>query len=387
MISLDEALGLIEKHRTDWGVETRALRNANGRILASDIFADFTQPAFPTSKMDGYALRKVDLGSVLTVVGESRAGRPYDGRLREDETVRIFTGAILPEGADIVEIQEYATVDHHGDRELLSFTQISKGRDYVRLAGSDFKQRDRLFDAGTRITPGVMMALANANVSDVLVKKMPTMALLRGGDELKPLGSRLKTGQIIDSNGPSLIALMTGWGIDVEDLGIVSDNPDDIHSRLSKCEAEIIVTVGGASVGDYDHMKSSTLEIGFNPIFATVAVKPGKPVWLSHRKEQLILGLPGNPHSAWSCAHLFLAHLLGRGLTWRTYHLTDGLGENGIREQFIRGKLDTNGGVSPLNAQTGISLSIAQADVLIRRAPLADELAAGQKVTCLHIHY
>lgn len=383
MISVDEALALVEKHRPDCGVVTLPLQKANGRIITSDIFAEFTQPAFPTSMMDGYALRKSDIGRGLTVVGESRAGQPYDGHLSEGEAVRIFTGAILPEGADSVEIQEYA--DRKG--EALKFTHVSHGRNYVRPAGSDFSKGDLLFAAGARITPGVMMALASANVSSVLVKKTPTVALLRGGDELQPLGSALKTGQIIDSNGPGLKALLTGWGVEVEDLGIASDDPRVIQDRISNCTADIIVTIGGASVGDYDHMKASASDIGFELIFATVAIKPGKPIWMSRRKGQVVLGLPGNPHSAWACAHLFLAHLLGRELIWSTYRLTESLGSNGIRERFIRGKLDANGGVAPLNAPTGVGLAIAKADVLIRRAPLADEYPAGNLVKCLHIIY
>jgi len=389
MISVEEALALIEKHRPDFGVEKIALQDANGRTLGSDVFTSFTQPAFPTSSMDGYALRKVDIGSDLAIIGESRAGGPYDGSVREGEAVRIFTGAILPRGADFVEIQEFCEVD--GDK--LSFTQVSKGRDYVRPAGLDFKKGDRLFEAGTRISPGVILALATANVASVQVKKMPTIAVLRSGDELKPLGSQLKTGHIIDSNGPGLIAILSGWGVDVEDMGVVTDDLEDIKTRISNCKADIILPVGGASIGDYDLMNRAFSEIGFKAVFEKVAVKPGKPVWLSYRESQnhgqaqIVLGLPGNPYSAWSCAHLFLAPLLGRALTWKTYQLTDGLPENGIREHYLRARRDANGGVTPLNSQMSAVLSIAQTDVLIRRAPLADEIAARDKVRCLDILY
>jgi len=184
MISVEEALGLIDKYRPNYGAVQRSLLDANGYALAQNVLARFTQPPFPTSIMDGYALRKKDLFDKLTVVGESRAGKPFDGVIGEKEAVRIFTGATL-------------------------FPKQSKNRNYIRAVGSDFISGDLLFEGSTRITPRVISALASANVASVTVNQKPTIALLRGGDELRPVGSALQPGQIIDSNGPSLIALLT----------------------------------------------------------------------------------------------------------------------------------------------------------------------------------
>jgi len=387
MISVDEALKLIEIYRPDLGVIELSLLEANGFTLASDVLADFTQPLAPTSIMDGYALRKNDLHHELTVVGESRAGQPFNGGIGEKEAVRIFTGAILPLGADRVEIQENAT--HNGDK--LSFSNVSKDRDYIRPAGSDFLKGDLLFASGTRITPAVISALASANIASVTVKRKPSIALLRGGDELRPVGSPLEAGQIVDSNGPLLLTLLSVWGFEAFDLGLVSDDPGAIKDKMSNCEADVILTVGGASVGDYDFMKTAFSELGFNPVFNKVALKPGKPVWLSHRlglgekERQVVLGLPGNPHSVWVCAHLLLAHLLGRNLNLKTYRLKTGVPPNGIRERFIRGTLDAKAHVSSLETGIWPLLSMAKTDVLIRRAPLADNLQAGSSVECLHI--
>jgi len=205
------------------------------------------------------------------------------------------------------------------------------------------------------------------------------------------VGSPLEAGQIVDSNGPLLIGLLRGWGFEVTDLGLVSDEPMAIKDRISNCESDVILTVGGASVGDYDFMEMAFSELGFDPVFEKVALKPGKPIWFSNRRvqggheKQLVLGFPGNPHSVWVCAHLFLAHLLGRNLDWKTYRLNMDMPPNGIRERFIRGTLDVKVGVSPLEAGIWPLLSMAKTDVLIRRAPLADGLQAGSLIECLHI--
>ena len=381
MISVDEALALLEQHRPDFGTETVSLEDANGRVLDADVVATFSQPPAPTSIMDGFAFRKEDLNQTLKVVGESRAGRPYNGVLGAGEAVRIFTGAHLPSGANHVEIQEYA----ERNEAALHFPKVSKGRDYIRPAGSDFKSGDMLFRAGQSISPAVISALASANVASVRVKRTPHIAILRCGDELRPVGSVLNADQIIDSNGPFLMSLLSQWGVHFTDLGLVPDDPEAIRDEISKCDADIIIPIGGASVGDYDFMKSVFLDVGFKPIFDKVAVKPGKPVWCSRRSEQIVLGLPGNPHSVWLCAYLFLSHLLGRAAKWQTYRLKSGLAANGVRERFIRGVLDQAGEVTPLNGRTGFALSMAKATLFIRRAPMAKDVAAGDVVQCLQI--
>jgi len=379
MISVENAFKLIDQNRPDFGVETVTLHDSLGRVLAQDAKASFSQPTHPTSGMDGYAFRREDMGAEFTVIGESRAGAPFDGAVGQGEAVRIFTGAVLPDGSDIVEIQEHAV----RDGQTLSFTQFSKGRNYVRPAGLDFKEGDLVLKAGTHITAGVLMGLAALNIEEVQVRKRPIVAVLRGGDEVKPVGSALRAGELIDSNGPGIMALLSSWGVSVMDLGLISDDPDVIKACISKSDADIIVPIGGASVGDYDYMKSSASELGFEPVFSKVAVKPGKPVWFSRKGSQLILGLPGNPRSAWASSHLFLAHLLGRSLKWETYHLKGALPENGGRETYIRGVTDAKGSVTPMLTAAGATRSIADSNVLIRRAPMADGLAEGEEVECL----
>lgn len=378
MISVSDALTLIDPYRPDLGAESVPLLDASGRQLSDDIIATFTHPASATSVMDGYAFRSADLGKPMIVVGESRAGRPYIGGVGEGEAVRIFTGAHLPQGTDHIEIQEYAVRD--GDS--LYFSKTSKGRNYTRPQGSSFTKGDLLFEAGLRVTPAVISILAIANLPSVMVKQKPTIALLRCGDELRPVGSEVRDDQIIDSNGPFLISLLNGWGFDVIDLGLVKDDPTTIKDIISHCAADIILPVGGASVGDYDYMKSAFFEVGFKPIFDTVAIKPGKPVWLSYRNEQVVLGFPGNPHSVFACSHIFLSHLLGRSLRWETRLLADDIDTNGIRERYIPAKLIAEG-VTPIRSRGGLVMSMAKADVLIRVPSIADEMIAGCRVDCV----
>jgi len=383
VISVDEALKLIDQHRPDLGFEEVSLQEAIGRELYDDIFAPFSMPAFPTSVMDGYAFRKTDIDQEMIVVGESRAGQPFAGEVKPREALRIFTGAKLPEQLDHIEIQEYAV----RDGERLKFSKQSKGRDYIRPAGSNFKKGDLLFQAGQQITPAVLAALASANEATIAVRRVPTIALLRCGDELNPVGSVLIGAQIIDSNGPYLTSLLRSWGFDVVDLGLVADDPKAIQAVLLDSTADIILPVGGASVGDYDFMRTVFLEMEFEQIFDRVAIKPGKPVWMSRRKNQIVLGLPGNPTSVFTCSHVFLSQLVRRSAQWDSYKLMTDLAANGARERYIPAKLEKNGRVIPLASRKGQMVSIAKADVLIQRQSFSDEKLVGESVDCLHLKY
>ena len=325
-------------------------------------------------------MRKSDADREMRIVGESRAGAPFAGEIKSGEAIRIFTGAIIPEGADHIEIQEYAVVKN----ETLNFPKKSIDRDYIRYSGSDFQKGDVLFPKNTMMTPAVIMALATANISHVSVHRKPTIALLRGGDELKPVGDLLDDKTIIDSIGPALIALLKQWDFPVIDLGIVADDPDDIKDRIKNCSADIIVPIGGASVGEYDYMKGAFSALGFDPIFEKVAVKPGKPSWFSKSGDKLVLGLPGNPSSAWVCAHLFLAHLIGRELSWKTLKLSSSLPKNGARDSFLRAKINQDGTVTALPSQdSGLILPLSIADALIWRNASSDEVPENSEQTCL----
>ena len=387
MISVDDALSLLDQHRPDWGAHLYTLTHSEGvittdaTILAQDITAPSDYPAQSVSIMDGYAFAKSDLSLPIKVIGESRAGVPFDSTLGPQEAVRIFTGAILPTGAQNVEIQENA----HCVNNELSFTSLSTHRNYIRRAGADFKKGDRLFSKGTSITPAMILTLATCNIAQVKVKTLPRIAILSSGDELRPLGTALKPGQIVNSTGPALIALLKQWGLSVTNLGIASDSQTDIQARMERCDADIIVTLGGASVGDYDYMKSAAQAADFQSIFSKVAVKPGKPTWFSKKGSQYILGLPGNPSSAWVCAHIFLKYFIFGSHKIARAKLAKDIPENGSRELFLRGQQIENNEVMPLPKQdSGLVHPLSQADILIRLAP-HQNLKAGDMTSCLKL--
>ena len=381
LITVDEALALLDEHRPDWGEDSVALSEANGCIFAQDIIAPTAHPAHPMSVMDGYALRQSDRENNLTVIGESRAGVPFEGNLNPNEAVRIFTGALIPSGADQVEIQENAKVNKDG---TVSFPFPRSNRIYIRPAGADFKTGDVLFREGERITPDKILALATCNLTEVSVKKMPTIGLLSSGDELKPVGSNLKPGEIINSILPALTARLNQWGLKVIDLGIARDDPNIIRQKFENCEADIIVPIGAASVGDYDLMKPTALELGYTPAFSKVAVKPGKPVWFSKRGEQRILGLPGNPSSAWVTTHIFLYYLIFGQLPWRKAKLAEIVSQNGPRETYLRARILPDGKVSTLHRQdSGLVTPLAKADCLLKRPSNGPALKEDEVVDIL----
>jgi molybdopterin molybdotransferase len=365
MISVDDALALLDKHRPNWGERRVKLSEANGFVLAQDIIAPTDFPAHAVSIMDGYALKKADHGNKLTLIGESRAGVPFAGSLGENETVRIFTGALIPQGADLVEIQENAFI---AKNQTVSFVTSPSNRTYIRPAGADIKQGDRLFRAGTRITAAMILALATCNIAEVSVRARPKIALLASGDELKPIGSELGKGEIINAITPALIARLSSWGFDVVDLGIAPDTPALIREKFETCDADIIVPIGAASVGKYDLMQPTAYDLGYASVFSKVAVKPGKPVWFSKSGKKCLLGLPGNPSSAWVTAHIFLYYLLNGELPWRKMRLAQRVSDNGPRETYLRAKILPDGRVSTLRRQdSGLVTPLSQAGCLICR--------------------
>lgn len=393
MISKAEALQHIAGVEPIADTEHVALQSGVGRVLAAPVIAQHTHPPDNMSAMDGYATRIADcrLGETLTVIGEAAAGHPFSGTVRAGACVRVFTGSVIPTGADHVIIQE--DVARRDDTIEVSDAQGTAR--HIRAAGIDFKSGDILIPAGTRLSARQLSICAAANLAELQVRRRPRVALLANGDELRPPGSKLKPGQIIASNEYSLTALIEAWGGQVDNLGIAPDDPDEIKARIQGAEqADVFVPVGGASVGDHDHMKNVFAALAFEPVFSKVAVRPGKPTWMSRGQDQWVLGLPGNPASALVCAHLFLkpliAHLLGGGdeVTTIRARLSSDLKANGGREAFLRGRLEhSNAGeriVSPAGNQDSSLLSpFVTSNVLIHRAVDAPALNAGDAVDCV----
>lgn len=393
MISRAEALQHIAATPPISETERIPLQVGVGRTLAAPLMARHTHPPENMSAMDGYAARIDDciLGHTLSVVGEAAAGHPFDGSISIGECVRVFTGSVIPDGADHVIIQE--DVARTGDKITINDKQGAAR--HIRAAGIDFRSGDVLIPEGQRLSARQLSICAAANQAELNVRRAPRVALLANGDELRPPGSELGPGQIIASNEYSLTALIEAWGGSVINLGIAPDDPAEIRARIESADqADIFVPVGGASVGDHDHMKTVFSELGFETIFSKVAVRPGKPTWMSRMRNRLVLGLPGNPASALVCAHLFLKPLLARMLGEAVLEtsiravLQAPLKSNGGRESFLRGRVDysENGErvVTPAGNQDSSLLSpFVTANVLIHRAVNAPACAAGDVVDCV----
>ncbi len=343
LISVDAAVAFLADRAISLPAETLPLGQARGRIAAAPVKALLTQPAARLSTMDGYAVRLTDVGALgaqLRVVGESAAGAPFPGKVGPGEAARIFTGAILPEGADHILIQENVT--RSGD--TITYDGSDEAARFVRPAGNDFHKGDILFEAGQHIGPAQILAAAAANHAELQVRGQPLVAILANGNELQEPGGETGPGQTVNSCTPALMALFESWGCEVMDLGIAADDAAEISARLAKAsDADLIVPVGGASVGDYDYMHAAVERHGFESIFAKVNVKPGKPTWFGSiaaptaSGRQYILGLPGNPASAYVCAHIFAAPLLGMQERRRTTaKLVQPLSANGGRETYLR---------------------------------------------------
>jgi molybdopterin molybdotransferase len=373
MISVSEAIHLLVQHRTERPVISAPLSECLGASLAIDMKAKITLPPLAASAMDGYAVRLADVGkagATLTVIGESPAGHPFQGTVNQGEAVRIFTGGAVPKGADHIVIQENAK--REGDTVITLFDNPAPR--HIRQAGIDFTAGDTILTAGTRISPMHIAIAAAANYDNLPIFKRPVIALIANGDELKAPGSDVSETDIISSNPAGLGALIRHWGGEVMDLGIASDNLESITGLIRKAKkADIIVPIGGASVGDHDYMREAFKNCGLISVFEKVAVRPGKPTWFGTMGEQMVLGLPGNPASATVCAHLFLKILMGatNQRTFAKAKLTQSLPNNGQRETYLRAlaKLSDIGQleVTPFPRQDSSLLTpLTKANVLIR---------------------
>ncbi|MEM7767178.1 MAG: gephyrin-like molybdotransferase Glp [Pseudomonadota bacterium] len=380
LISVDDALAAILAHRQAPATETAPLYAALGRTLAAPLVAQVTQPPLAVSAMDGYAVRHSDVataGATLRVIGEAPAGKPFPGAIASGEAVRIFTGGAIPDGADHVVIQENVTAHAtQGDPGAqINIAAPEAGPRHIRPAGLDFSRGDTLALTGTTLSPAHLAAAAAANHSHLPVLRRPRVALLANGDELREPGSALAPGEIIASSRYSLAGLIRDWGGEPVDLGIAADSVTAIQRAVTGADsADIIVPVGGASVGDHDHMRHAFDGLGAETIFAKVAVKPGKPTWFARLgARQRVLGLPGNPASALVCAHLFLKPLITGDSARRVRaRLTHALTPHVGREAFLRAQLNVSSTgaleITPAtNQDSALIHPFLTANALIRR--------------------
>jgi molybdopterin molybdotransferase len=389
VLSVEEAIAAVLEGAEFLPAEDVALTALTGRIAAADIRARMIQPPFAASAMDGYAARFADigLGVGLRVIGEAPAGAPFSGTVGKGEAVRIFTGGAVPAGADHVIIQEDVTRD--GDRIIVNDTQDSPRN--IRPAGIDFREGDLLAAAGTRLHEIHGAIFAAANIARVSVRRRPKVAVFSNGDELVEPGAVLKPGEIVNSNHYALCEMIRSWGGEAAYLGCASDDEASIqdHFKLG-CVADLVVPIGGASVGDYDYVKSAFAAEGGKLRFEKVAVRPGKPTWYGRLGDARVIGLPGNPASAIVTAALFVQPLVRRlaGEVWTApfakAHLTAPVESNGGRESYLRATAAPSGSgfeATPApNQDSSLLLPFASANALIRRPVNAQALGAGEDV-------
>jgi len=392
MISFDEALALIAAQVGPLGTEEVPLAQAAGRILAAPLHARTASPRVAVAAMDGYAVIDAATrpGDVLSVIGESRAGCGYTGVVKPGEAVRIFTGEPLPQGADRCIMQEYATRD--GDS--VRFAEGYGPGWHVRAAGSDFSAGDLLLDSGTRLTPRAMIAAAAADVASLTLARQLRIAIIGTGDELAPPGEAYRREDAIPESvtfGVSAMAEQAGAKVIAKTIGL--DDLSALEAAAGKALelADLVIVTGGASVGERDFAKPMFAAHGLELVFAKVAIKPGKPVWLGRAAGKWVLGLPGNPTSAMVTARLFLLPVLARlqgqtvadAIRWRKLPLAAPLSSTGNRETFVRARWDEAGLVPLGNQDSGAQGPLAAADWLIRCPVGQAALEEGQAVTAL----
>jgi molybdopterin molybdotransferase len=351
------------------------------------------------SAMDGYAVRAADAASVnarLRVIGEVAAGRPFDRALGAGEAARIFTGGVVPDGADAVVIQE----DTVADGNCITVTEAAVTGRHIRPAGVDFRQGDVLLSGGRRLTERDLSLAASMNYPELPVRRRPKLALLATGDELVMPGSTPGPGQIVYSNGYGLRALARAEGADTVDLGVAADTLEATTSGIRRARdlgADILVTTGGASVGDHDLVKESLEAENVQIAFWKIAMRPGKPMMHGRLGAMRVVGVPGNPVSSYVCTFLFVVPLI-RALSGRqTVHsaresalLGRDIGSNDVREDYLRARLEERADGSliatPVNHQdSSLLANLAAAQALVIRAPFAPAARAGEPCEILRL--
>ena len=388
MITPDEALARLLALAKPVEIETLPLTEAAGRWATADIKALRTQPARDLSAMDGYAIRHADLPGPWRVIGESAAGKPFGGSTGDHDAVRIFTGAAVPDGADTILIQEDVTRDP--DKIALNTAEAILTGQHIRRAGSDFTHGQTIIAAGDCLTPARIGLAAIAGHATLPVRRRIRVALISTGDELVPLGTDPGTDRLPASNAPMLAALIAGLPVEVTDFGIIPDQRAALASAFKRAgDYDVMVSTGGASVGDHDLVHPALIDAGATIDFWKIAMRPGKPLIAGKLGKAVALGLPGNAVSAFVTGTLFLkpliAHLSGAKIPAPpaiTAILATKLPQVGIRTDYVRAHW-TNGAVSPLGGDSGMLVPLASATALIVRPAGSPAAHAGDKVSVI----
>ena len=397
LMPVDEAKALVLAGVKPKGIEKVALNEAFGRVLAVDLHARHHQPPFTASAMDGYAINSKDVsaGSQFRLIGTAAGGHPFRGTVEKGQAVRIFTGAVVPSGADAILIQENAFVEAG---IVTSAAAVTRGQ-YVRPCGLDFSKGQLLLKAGQRLSSRHIGLAAAMNHASLRVRRRPMTAILGTGDELVAPGRRLREGQIASSNNPALGAFVRWAGGDVFDLEIVPDDQQRIRAAIRRAyAADILVITGGASVGDHDLVKASLEAEGIKLAFWKIAMRPGKPLMFAINRGMRILGLPGNPVSSLICARIFLKPLIDQFLGSPEQDipvkatLALPMRANDQRQEYARGRLGhgNDGGLiaTPFITQDSSMLrQLADANCLIIRPPFAEPAPAGAQVPVLPLEF
>ena len=399
LMPVADALAAILAGAEPLGEEMVALEDAHHRVLARDVAAKRTQPPQAMSAMDGYAVRAADAAHVnarLKVIGKVAAGRPFDRALGQGEAARVFTGGVIPDGADAVVIQE----DTVADGSSITINEAAVTGRHIRPAGADFREGDVLLSAGGRLSERDLSLAASMNYPQLAVRRRPKLALLATGDELVMPGATPGPGQIVYSNGYALRALARAEGADTVDLGVAADTVEATTSGIRRARdlgADILVTTGGASVGDHDLVKESLEAEAVSIAFWKIAMRPGKPMIHGRLGAMRVVGVPGNPVSSYVCTLLFVVPLIralsGRKLihhTRETALLGRDVGENDVREDYLRARLEERADGSliatPVNHQdSSLLANLAAAQALVIRAPFAPAAKAGTACEILRL--
>ncbi len=395
MLSVAEAVARVAAAFKTCASESVSITAADGRVLSEDVIANSDHPPAAMSAMDGYALRADDVGGVpkeLKIIGEAPAGKPFGGTVTNGEAVRIFTGGVVPDGADSIVIQE----DTEKAENKVVIQQVPRRGQHVRAEGLDFRKGETLLRKGHRLTARDIALLAAADFGSLNVVVKPRVALVATGDELARPGEAHGPGGIVASSTYALAACTEKWGGSALDLGILPDKAEAFSQLPQAAEAQaadLIVTQGGASVGDHDLVQRALKPLGFELDFWKIAMRPGKPLIFGRLNNTPLLGLPGNPVSAMVCAILFLrpaiAAMLGMEYepVMTKMRLGTSLKANGPRQDYIRTQIISRDGTAlaePFALQDSAMHKIfAQSDGLIVRPPHASAAAQGDEVDVL----